>query len=376
VALLPFVSSLDDWDAVADGQGNLVLTWVQDGHVHAQKLSADRTPQWADTLITVSTSPARMPTGVADAAGGVYLVWPEERYANRWVLVGQHRNAQGRVTWAKEGLRISLRPSDQSRPRVVYDGQAGAVVVWKDFREAASQIMAQRMDFQGNRLWGPEGVLITAPAGEAKQFPMLAPLGDGSAAFGWIASASASSRLFLQTLTAKGVIGWAPAGINLSYGSWDEWNPSLAGDGHGLLWAGWEDYRNHSHWQVFIGTLNQDAHSAWPAKEVALAPVAADQGRLAFVEDGRHGVFAAWIDNRTGRPGLYAQELGASGRALMGEQGLAMDEQLVDPAIPQIVNLSPGHAAILYADHKKKQEWSLYWHAVNGPVSSDISEEH
>src|SRR6185437_1904833 len=128
--------------------------------------------------------------------------------------------------------------------------------------------------------------------------------GRGAAGLAWIGHSSNASRLFLQYIDARGKFGWGPQGMNLSYGSWDEWNPKIRGNGEGSMLVGWEDFRNKLHWQVFLAKVDHAGTSPWPVTEIALAHINADQGHLAFVDDGNHGVFAVWTDNRTGAVGI------------------------------------------------------------------------
>ena len=358
----------DNWDVFPDGQGGLAATWIQDGTTRAQRYTADGKTQWPENaMVTVSSVSCKAPTGVADALGGAYLVWSEKDYPDRWVLVAQHMNPQGQESWGPTGIRVSLRPSEQRHPRAVFDGQAGVIVAWKDFRESSSQVQVQRLDFGGNRLWGNPGVVVTAPAGPSHEAPILVPLGGGEAVAAWVAQQSGKNRLFLQSMNASGAFRWASQGINITFGDWDQWNPVLYGDGHGSIWTGWEDFRNGAHWQVYLGNVNSDAHIVWPGGEVALAPYTADQGQLAIVDDGRKGVFGAWVDNRLGRPGLYAQEVDDQGHLLMGPQGSAIATNLVNPGIPKIINLASSRAAVFWVDRQKKNRWALYWTPLEGP---------
>ncbi len=362
------LSSANDWDSFPDGQGGLIITWVEGGRTHVKRLGPDGKNVWPDpSTITNSTSTCSNATGVADVRGGAYLVWAERRYPDRSVLMAQHVDPEGKLGWTSEAQRVSQRPSDQRLPRAVFDGQGGVIVAWNDFRENASQLQVQRLDSQGTRLWGGQGVVVTAPTGIGQDAPILAPLGGGSAVVAWVAQQSGVSRLFLQSVDAAGHFHFAPQGLNITYGSWDQWNPVLLGDGHGSIWSGWEDYRNHFHWQVFAGNLDQNAHIVWPGGEVALGAVTSDQAHLAIVDDGRKGVFAVWLDNRAGGSGLYAQEVDAQGQLLLGERGRAIAEGMTHPSTPKIVNVAPGKAAIFWADRQKKGRWALYWSSLSGP---------
>lgn len=358
----------DNWDAVSDGKKGLLITWVNGTHVRGQRWSTEGQSTWPEGL-TVSDSiyAAATPVAVADALGGAYFVWSEKRFGERWVLFAQRLNVDGTTAWAKDGARVSLRASDQRGPRISYDGQSGYIVLWQDKRAEASQVQVQRIDFQGNRLWGDEGILVTAPGGGVRNPALLQPLGAGSAVVGWRGSDRGVTRLFLQSLDSKGKFRWKSEGIHVSFGNVDQWNPALYGDGTGTLWTGWADFRDNQHWQVFVSRMDADAHQFWTGGEVGVGATNGDQGHVAVTENGRGGVLAAWLDNRASRVAVYAQEIDPEGRRLLGEQGTLLASDMKDPAPPRIAAIAPGRGAVLWADRRKKGPWKLYWAFVEGP---------
>jgi hypothetical protein len=353
------------WDAVPDSQGGLLLTWEEDERVGAQRFDASAKPQWPakDVRVSRSTFTQTLPGIAPDGSGGAYVIWQEKPSATRWVLMAQHLNALGAHVWTPLGTRVSLRPSNQRQAAVVPDGMAGIVVAWQDFRESASQLQAQRLNYQGHRLWGVEGVLITAPAGDPAKTPYVGAVGRGSALFAWQASAGAD-RIFLQQVTAAGQFNWGREGLEVSKGNWHEWNPVLHGDNQGGAWIGWEDYRNERNWQVFAHHLRTQGTSAWPPGETVLTSINADQGRLALTDDRQGGILAVWVDNRSGSVGIYLQQVNNQGQILLGPSGIPVADGLTNPQKPQIISLSPGEASVVWADVPSKGVWRLYWKRV------------
>jgi hypothetical protein len=351
------------WDAAPDSKGGILITWDDAGRVRAQSFDPSGKPRWPEKETAVSRSSFTQsgPIVAPDGSGGAYLVWQEKTANNRWVLMSQHVNAMGAHLWTMQGTRVSLRPSEQLFPVVVPDRAAGAIVAWQDFRENASQLQAQRLNYQGSRLWGQQGIVITAPAGDSKKAPHLAAVGGGAAVLSWQAPSSGVDRSFLQLATADGKLNWGPEGLEVSKGNWHEWNPVLYGDGEGGTWIGWEDYRNQTNWQVFVHHVVIQGPSPWPGGETALTNVSADQGRLSITDDRQGGLQAAWIDNRVGTTGLYLQVVDRQGQLRLGPAGFLVANQLKEPLTPQITGLGPGQAVICWADRPSKGVWNLYW---------------
>ena len=161
------VSSMEDWSGLADGRGGLTLFWDERNGVHAQRFLSDGQRLRPGNSVLMSTSTAIQPDAVPDALGGTLVVWREGLASGRSVVMAQRMDPEGRPVWPKGGLRVSLRTSNQTNPRVVYDNMSGMIVAWRDEANGASELRVQRIDFSGNRLWSLEGLKITAPTGAA-----------------------------------------------------------------------------------------------------------------------------------------------------------------------------------------------------------------
>lgn len=357
------VDSSQTWTVTDDRAGGLVVFWSRKEHMFAQRLSKDGKRLWPESrsTVTISSAPQTNPACAPDGNGGAYLIWQEKRYTGRWVLIGQHLSPVGGSLWRADGQRISLRPSDQRRPAAAADGEGGVVVAWKDFRESASQLQTQRVDSRGGLLWGEQGAIITAPVSDTA--PLIISPGGGSALESWVAASAGSNRVWVQWQDPSGVLLWGGNGRQASVQPGEEWNPVLTPDGAGGAWVGWEDYRNQSKWQVYIQYYGSTSGPLGTGG-IALAPVYGDQGRLRLCPDGHQGVFAAWLDNRSGSMGLYAQEVNQQGTLLLGAQGSTITESLTIPLMPQLVSVGPQTAIVIWADRKKSGPWGLYWRRI------------
>jgi len=363
-----------EWHALPDAKGGLHVVWTQSGHIHAQRMDPEHHPLWTDTAEALSTSAFEqsMPTGVADGGGGIYVIWIEQRYPDRTVLVGQHLSQTGAKLWGVEGQRVSLRPSNQRRPKVITDGVAGFIVAWNDFREQASQLQIQRLDYQGNMPWDPSGLLVTAPAGDDRNPPMMAAVGKGSAVIAWtVGDGAGINHVLLQYVDSKGNFLWGPSGKPASQEPQSKWNPIVYGDGQGGSFVGWEDYRSQIQWQVYVQHFHQDGQPVW-GSDVAIAPSGAGQGTLDLADDGQGGSFAAWIDNRFGTAGLFAQQISTDGVRMWGDGGTPIAQGLTKPQHVEILSTAPGKAIVLWADEEKNGLWDLYLAPLVPPATAVV----
>src|SRR5207302_8474553 len=129
----------------------------------------------------------------------------------------------------KSGIRVSLRASYQTNPRVVYDNESGMIVAWRDEVNTASELRVQRIDFQGNRFWTLEGLSVTAPMG-LSEYPQIAPAGTGAAVMAWTASQDQTNQIFLQKVGPNAALQWGDMKLASSSPILDSrWNPLLVG---------------------------------------------------------------------------------------------------------------------------------------------------
>ena len=136
--------SLTDWSGLADGQGGLTLFWNERDGVHAQRFRSDGTHRREGNSVRMSSSTALQPDAVPDAAGGTLVVWRELLPSKRSVLFAQRLDTEGKLVWPA-AIRVSLRASNQTNPRVVYDNMSGMIVGWRDEANQASDLRVQRM---------------------------------------------------------------------------------------------------------------------------------------------------------------------------------------------------------------------------------------
>ena len=84
---------------------------------------------------------------------GTYIAtWHDKRSGN-FNIWAQKFDEYGNPVWTPGGVFVQGDSPIERYPKLVTDGAGGAIIVWEDFR-AGLQIYAQRIDANGNKLWG------------------------------------------------------------------------------------------------------------------------------------------------------------------------------------------------------------------------------
>ena len=71
------------------------------------------------------------------------IAWEDGRSQFDIDLYAQRVDAEGDALWALDGVALSTEAADQENPQITSDGAGGAIVVWEDKRDDATQGAAE-----------------------------------------------------------------------------------------------------------------------------------------------------------------------------------------------------------------------------------------
>lgn len=226
-----------DPHSVPDGTGGAIVGWTDDRSstrvVHAQRLSADGTPQWAGNGIAVSDPEAnvldlRM---VTDAANGAILSWLQlpEGMARL-----QRVGPDGTAIW-NSGNPIGLGGDPAGYSDIVSDGEGGVFVVYS--REGSHYV--QRISAAGTQVWPGEVSLNVTDMQEL----VLAQTPNHGLLLAW--NSNDIHKIRAQQIDSTGTLLWGPTGVAVSATTVNEMHgPAITDDGSGGAVVTWDDYDN------------------------------------------------------------------------------------------------------------------------------------
>ncbi|MCH5373708.1 MAG: hypothetical protein JJ992_07005 [Planctomycetes bacterium] len=166
-----------------DGRDGVIVIWPQGNlyfveDIRARKLvdTETRWPGGIDTLndawgaVTIldpsMTIQVCRIAAVPDGAGGAITAWIDNHASSGtetiYRIFAQRIDASGNLLWRSDGVTVSgdLPPSCHwsQKLKVVADGESGIVIAWN----AEDKLWAQRLDADGEPLWGDSGVLVAS----------------------------------------------------------------------------------------------------------------------------------------------------------------------------------------------------------------------
>ncbi|HRH69355.1 MAG TPA: hypothetical protein PLB89_07620 [Flavobacteriales bacterium] len=299
-------------DIIPDGQGGVFMTWMDaralPWDIYAQHLDASGTALWGvdGTPVSTMSGSAWWPRVVADASGGIYVVWNDDRTeADR--AYAQRLDAAGDPLWAPNGIELGSAPGRQSALDAVADGEGGLVVCWINYLDN-TDIFAQRIDPSGGLLWSSTGLAVCDTT-DRQDSPNIIYDGTNGVYIEWTdgRDPTLDDRLFAQHLDLDGTKLWAEQGVAVTAGNNCHHHVEFRGFGSDLISVWMEDS------DIRAQRMSPSGETLWGAASavVCSAPGTADYPCL-IADDT--GVISAWTDRRNSNQDIYCSKIFPDGR--------------------------------------------------------------
>jgi len=303
----------DQHNIISDGSGGTIIAWRDSRggsyHIYAQRVNGSGTVLWSiDGEVICSAIDSQFgPYLVSDGAGGAIIAWYDYRNSmDNYDIYAQRINGAGTVQWTADGVPLCSTVEAQLYPRIVSDGQGGAIVSWEDYRYPGN-IYAQRVDADGAVQWTVDGVLACNSTGYQYDCEITSD-GAGGAFIAWYDNRNSIDGIYAQSIDASGAVRWSADGLPVCSYSGFRNDVRIVSDGQGGAVMTWRDQRNGND-DIFTQRVDTTGTLFWLIDGVAVCDDVSHQDNHRIVSDGAHGAFVAWNDGRTGRDLVYLHRI-------------------------------------------------------------------
>jgi hypothetical protein len=344
---------------INDGAGGVIMVWnderLNSSDIYAQRLDASGQALWAPNGVPVCSiwdtqNQVRL---VSDGAGGAIVTWYDQRTGQG--IYAQRVSAAGTPLWTLNGVAIcsSAPGSGRGEPCIAGDGAGGAIISWRDDRAGNSDIYVQRVDANGNVLWAMDGVPICATAAN-QEAPRIAADGSGGAVIAWHSPKIPDPQgdIYAQRVDANGNPLWLANGVPVCTATGRQFNPEIITDASGFATIVWQDERSGGA-DVYAQRLDPSGNAQWAANGVGVCTIWNNQSQQKLAPDGSGGAIITWRDERISQ-GIYAQRLNALGVAQWTVDGIAVCSNApgTGRGEPEIVADLSGGAIVSWLDYR------------------------
>lgn len=256
---------------IADGEGGAYLSWEDprgaNTDVYAQRISNTGNIQWTANGINVTPSidanQLRPAMALDSVNGGFFMAWQDLRLSpSDGNIYAQKVNADGTFAWTNGGIPICQAANSQDPPKIVNDGNEGAIIAWIDPRDGLNsrKLFAQRVNKLGAVQWTADGVNLASSqllSISTSTFTLTKGKVAGTAIIVWQDtrnSATTNNDIYAQKLNSDGSRAWADAGLIVCNANGAQANPVAETDGDDNIIVAWTDGRS--------GTANAELYTS------------------------------------------------------------------------------------------------------------------
>jgi len=342
-------------------------------NVYAQKLNLQGFLLWDTNGVCVEKEffDQKNPDVALDGRGGAYVVWEDYRnYSNPKIYL-QHFNQEGE-SFLQSGVVLTpkLAFAKQRQPKIIYDGNGGAVIVFVNEGEGGTAIYAQRVNSKGELLWGDEGKILSKFAGRLEE-----PLIDSKSLISvWTdyRKGDRNSDIYAQKVDLSGKTLLANNGAAICEAPDLQSDVVLVNDaGLGVI-VGWTD-KGSGNFDIYAQKVGVEGNPLWIKDGVPVCQVGRTQQRPKIISLSGGSSFFVWEDFRFGNWDIFGQELDSQGRVQQfgetGKDGVAICTVPGTQYSPEIINLGKNKL-IAWEDYRDGKVYSIYLQALDNKNST------
>jgi hypothetical protein len=237
----------------------------------------------------------------------------------------QRISRNGQLLWGDPGIEID-QPSHGTFVQMIPDEDRGVIVAYSIIEGLPglpwTDIVAQRVDRNGNRLWGPNGVAVSSAEGSQIN-PQLVSDGAGGTIVTWMHESDSASDcyrltencdIYAQRVSASGVPMWQTDGIPISTAANYQHVPYIVADAIGGAVIAWQDCRHYpgrdscaTSMDLYAQHVSATGETSWVTHGAPLSRELGNQGiapgtpmvtLLRGAADLAGGIVFAWPDGR------------------------------------------------------------------------------
>ncbi len=320
----------------------------QDGNLYLQENG--------DSLYTIVEKEAIEESQlVTDFQQGGLLVWRDNRPSNNGFnqVFAQRLDSDGTPLWTFGGVHVFSILEEQQYPHIAGDESGGAFVAWSGIVPGLMyiRIYAQHLDASGNQMWN-QRIQVSVSYDVMEDFCRGAvPDGEGGVIITWYGGVSGDYNVLAQKLDANGNALWQAGGLEVCNVINNQKQPVVIPDGTGGAVFAWEDKRDSVDINVVAQRVDRSGNLVWPDTGLIVCDTSNVQGGIQLEKDSDGNIFIIWEDYRDSVSlDLYMQKITPSGELLFPHNGLTVVEEVKDQVAPKMVSDSEDGVYIVWQD--------------------------
>ena len=310
-----------------------------------------------------------------NSLGEIFIVWMDSR-EGRSKMYGKKYDQNGASLWPEDIVILDNEQSnDYGQMLICPTSDDGFVIVWGFHEFPESIIRANKVDGDGNILWGAWGVEVgnyMYEEGGTTFFDVVSD-GTGGCIPVWFNEFPSNCiNMYAKRLLSDGSTapGWDENGNvikeDVLYPTNYYCKITCSDEANGLI-ASWQEYYSTNRYGIFAQRIDGEGNLQWGVNGLLLCSFGSAYCLPRLSKDGSGGAFFVWTDNRNPQDyDLFMQRVDGGGNILWAENGIPLCQQAGSQLEAKIEYDGLGGAVIAWEDHRYSSFYSdLYCQRID-----------
>ncbi len=345
---------------VVYGNGLVAASWEENRgdfkQIYAQAVDLNNNYIWsADTGLLVGDVYAQQEFTKIDASGDNFNIgWSDYRdWMNGFEIYGQKIDADGNLLWGAEGKLIASNAGDDVLADVV-----GNYYIWQGGDLYDQDIYVKKVDDDGNTAagWPAAGLVVcAAPDNQEKASGMMTP--DGLLIV-WRDKRDGNFDIYGQIVQPDGTFLWTDDGLPLVQVENDQDNFQFVYSTD--IAMVWEDFRNGVYYDIYMQRFNDNGAELWQEDGISVIQKNSDQVSPAITTDGEF-YFVFWEDySIESESNLYGQKFTLDGTKWWNPDGKLISDAIRNQNAPVAHTDGNGNIYVIWEDTRSSGKTDIY----------------
>ena len=317
--------------------------------------------------------------------GDVIFAWSDTRDGGRDIYA-KKIDSQGNELWNSDGQIVVKAPGRQEDPQLVNDGNGGAYIIWKDYRDEPDDgdFYAQHILADGSLAWNELGVSLTSVSGKQTS-PNLCVDGQGGAFAIWKDESGSGVPPVYGTHLGPNENDIINPGVGVELISSDlnfgGVSLEVAAPGSAILV--WSFTNNNNEHDLYAQRLDTDCNLLWPTLNnpsydgILLSEESGNQSYPRVTYYNETVSVIVWEDDRAGDDDIYAQFINMDGSLVFNEDLIVCSA--LDRQYKPRVKADANGAFVVWSDRRDSDfiddNNHIYMQKINPEEGLEWSEE-
>jgi len=271
------------------------------------------------------------------------------------------------AVWQQDGIPVRQGVNIEWSRAAASVEDGGVVYTWSDTRLGDRDVWAQKIDSEGNELWGENGTLINDQINRQEDIVVI-DVGNNEVVVAWVDFRNEDAGdIYAQKLDSAGNIMWAEAGVPLCLAANIQISLNIVSDDAGGAYVLWIDKRA-SNTDIYATHILSSGNIAdgWEVDGNAVVVMNGDQNQHSFRKDGTGKAVVVWHDKRDAEDeDLYMQRLGENGQMMWGENGILLCGEPGAQESTKLIQMEDTGMVVVWRDKRNDNDGDIYARKVN-----------